>query len=120
MMKLSFSINGWKDYSWNEFVELAKENFFTGIELHNVIGSELAEKNGPFHQYNSVATMRELRDNGISVPCFDISVDISSDKIDENVAHINECIDFAAGINVPYIRVYASGDNENATENVSL
>ena len=44
MMKLSFSINGWKDYSWSDFVELAKENFFTGIELHNVIGSDLVEK----------------------------------------------------------------------------
>ena len=105
MMKLSFSINGWKGYSWNEFVELAKDNYFKGIELHNVLGSELTEKNGPFHQYNSVATMRELRDNGISVPCFDISVDISSAAIDKNVAQINECSDFASAIKAPYISV---------------
>ena len=81
MIKLSFSINGWKDYSWDEFVDLAKDNYFKGIELHNVLGSELTEKNGPFHKYNSAATMRKLRDDGISVPCFDISADISSDDI---------------------------------------
>ncbi len=118
MIKLSFSINGWKDYSWDEFVTLAKENYFKGIELHSVLGSELTEKNGPFHKYNSAATMRKLRDDGISVPCFDISADISSDDIANNIEHIKECIDFAFGINVPYIRVYASGKSEKATDNV--
>ena len=53
MTKLSFSINGWNDYSWDEFVVLAKENYFKGIELHNVLGSNLTDKNGPFHKYNS-------------------------------------------------------------------
>ena len=118
MIKLSFSINGWKGYSWDDFVDLAKENSFKGIELHNVLGSDLMDKNGPFHKYNSAATMRKLRDDGISVPCFDISADVSSDDITANVEHIKECIDFAFSINVPYIRVYASGDSANANENV--
>ena len=118
MMKLSFSINGWKDNSWQDFVDLAKENFYTGIELHNVIGSELCDKNGPFHKYNSAATMRKLRDDGISIPCFDISVDISSDDVSANADHIKECIDFASGINVPNVRVYASGNYENSYDNV--
>ena len=118
MMKLSFSINGWKEHSWQEFVDLADEIGFKGIELHNVLFSDLSEKNGPFHKYNSAATMRKLNDSGISVPCVDISKDISTDSVDENAEYINNYIDFASSIRVPYVRVYASGKNENARENV--
>jgi len=118
MNKLSFSINGWKDYSWQDFVTLAEENGFCGIELHNVIGSSLYEKDGPFHKYNSAATVRSLNDKGISVPCVDISVDVSDSNIAENREHIRKYIEFASSIRSPYVRVYASGESENARENV--
>ena len=83
MLKLSFSINGWKDYSWQDFTDLAEEIGFKGIELHNVLDSDLTDKNGPFHKYNSAATVRALNDKGISVPCVDISVDVSDENIEE-------------------------------------
>ncbi len=118
MMKLSFSINGWKDYTWQDFTSLAEEIGFKGIELHTVLGSALTEKDGPFHKYNSAATMRKLSDNGITVPCVDISADISSADITESAETIKKYIDFASSIRVPYVRVYAKGENENARENV--
>ncbi len=118
MMKLSFSINGWKNTGWQDFVDLAEEIGYKGIELHNVLGSDLIEKDGPFHKYNSAATMRRLADLGISIPCVDISVDISSEAVEENAKYITACIDFASQIRVPYIRVYASGKSENSKENV--
>ncbi len=118
MTKLSFSINGWKDYSWLDFVTLAAENGFGGIELHNIIGSSFSEKDGPFHKYNSAATVRALNDKGITVPCVDISVDVSDSNIEENREHIKKYIEFASSIRSPYVRVYASGTSENAKENV--
>lgn len=118
MMKLSFSINGWKEHSWQEFVDLADEIGFKGIELHNVLESDLSDKNGPFHKYNSAATMRKLTDKGISVPCVDISVDISADETDKNIEYITKCIDFASGVRVPFVRVYASGKSETSRDNV--
>ena len=84
MIKLSFSINGWKDYSWQDFTELASEIGFKGIELHNAMESNLTQKDGPFHKYNSAATIRKLADDGISVPCVDISKDISMENTAEN------------------------------------
>ena len=117
-MKLSFSINGWKDNTWQDFMELAEEIGFKGIELHNVLESDLSDKNGPFHKYNSGATMRKLADKGISVPCVDISVDISDADIKKNSEYIIGCIDFASSIRVEYVRVYASGKTDNARENV--
>ena len=67
MIKLSFSINGWKDYTWQDFTELASEIGFKGIELHNAMESNLTEKDGPFHKYNSAATIRKLADDGINI-----------------------------------------------------
>lgn len=93
MTKLSFSINGWKNTSWQEFVDLAEENGFKGIELHNIIGSEFSAKDGPFHKYNAAATVRALSDKGISVPCVDISVDISDSNIEENRNTVKKYID---------------------------
>ena len=83
MMKLSFSINGWKGYTWQDFVSLAEENGFKGIELHNAMESNLTEKDGPFHKYNSAATIRKLADEGISIPCVDISKDISAEATEQ-------------------------------------
>ena len=97
MMKLSFSINGWKDYSWQDFTDLATEIGFKGIELHNVLESDLSDKNGPFHKYNSAATMRKLSDSGVCVPCVDISTDISAENASENAEYIRKCIGFASG-----------------------
>ncbi|MBQ7116885.1 MAG: hypothetical protein IJN88_01595, partial [Clostridia bacterium] len=118
MTKLSFSINGWKDYSWQDFVTLAEENGFGGIELHNIIGSAFSDKDGPFHKYNSAATVRALSDKGICIPCVDISVDVSDSNIEENRAHIRKYIEFASSIRSPYVRVYASGECENSKDNV--
>ncbi|MBQ3136036.1 MAG: AMP-binding protein [Clostridia bacterium] len=118
MTKLSFSINGWNEYSWQDFVTLAEENSFGGIELHNIIGSSFSEKDGPFHKYNSAATVRSLNDKGICIPCVDISVDVSDDKISDNKEHIKKYIEFASSIRSPYVRVYASGESDNAKENV--
>lgn len=118
MIKLSFSINGWKDYTWQDFTELASEIGFKGIELHNAMESDLTDKDGPFHKYNSAATIRKLADDGISVPCVDISKDISSENTEENSEYIRKYIDFAASIKVPYVRVYASGKSENSKQNV--
>lgn len=33
-MKLSFSVNGWDGYSWQDFVAVAQEIQMAGIELH--------------------------------------------------------------------------------------
>ncbi len=117
-MKLSFSINGWKNHSWQEFLDLASEIGYKGIELHNVLGSDLIEKDGPFHKYNASATMRKLTDLGLSIPCVDISADLSEKDTEKNAEYIKKRIDFASSIKVPYVRVYASGKTENAKENV--
>ena len=94
-MKLSFSVRGWWQEGWDELVSTATEMRFQGIEIYNVLRqSELVGKGGPFHKYNCAATVRQLRDRGLSIPCFDTSLDISEN--DENGALVAEVMAYAA------------------------
>ena len=47
-MKLSFSINGWNGYVWEDFVAAALDMKLAGIELHGIHSPEFTEKSGPF------------------------------------------------------------------------
>ena len=61
-MKLSFSINGWQGYSWEDFVRAAQDMRLSGIELHNIFSAGLTAPGGPFHRYNTSATVRRMFD----------------------------------------------------------
>ena len=117
-MRLSFSTRGWSGYAWSDFVSAAQELGFSGIELGSFSGGELTEKNGPFHKYNSAATLRTLFDKGISLVCADVGVDISDDRVDENAAKIEEYIFLASSLKISYLRLFASGGFEKSEENV--
>ena len=80
-MKLSFSTRGWPNLSFDEMLEVASDMGFSGVEVYNLTKLDpLTEKGGSFHKYNIAATVRKMRDKGISIPCFDTSLDVSKDK----------------------------------------
>ena len=82
-MKLSFSTRGWPGLSFDEMLETAIEMGFSGVEVYNLPNFDpLMERGGPFHKYNTAATARLLREKQLSIPCFDTSSDISSEKTD--------------------------------------
>ena len=79
-MKLSFSTRGWPGLSWDDMLDTALEMGFSGVEVYNLPKFDpLLERGGPFHKHRSAATVRQLRDKGLSLPCFDTSCDLSSD-----------------------------------------
>ena len=111
-MRLSFSTRGWAHMSWDEWVDAAVSTKFEGIEVYNLPGSpDLTEKTGPFHKYNMTATMRQLREQNLSIPCLDTSYDIS-DEEKEFVPAVKELIAVAKQMQVPYVSVVALHDNE--------
>ena len=82
-MKLSFSTRGWGDLSWEELIDSALDMKFTGIEIYNPFKiPELTNRGGPFHKYQCAATIRQLRDRKLEIPCIDTSVDISKEEPD--------------------------------------
>ena len=112
-MKLSFSTRGWPNLSFGEMLEVAEDMGFSGVEVYNLTKFDpLTEKGGPFHKYNTAATVRQLRERGLSIPCFDTSLDIS---FDENaVSAAKNLIEIAHNARVPYVVVCALHENEDA------
>ena len=80
-MNLSFSTRGWGDLSWEELVSAALDMKFSGIELYNIFKfPEMTARGGPLHKHKIAATLRQLRDLKLTIPCLDTSVDLSLEK----------------------------------------
>ncbi len=110
-MKLSFSTRGWGDLSWEELLDSALEMKFTGIEVYNLFKfPALTDRGGPFHAHKCAATVRQLRDLKLSIPCLDSSMDLSDTPSDADV--IAKLMGIAHDIKVPYVVAFASSDDE--------
>ena len=110
-MNLSFSTRGWNSLSWDEQVHDAVEMGFQGIEPYNIQEfPSLSGRGGAFHAYKQIETVREMKRNKLTLPCFDTSIDLSL-PIEEYEK--TEClIHAAATMKVPYIAFCALHDDE--------
>ena len=112
-MKLSFSTRGWPGLTFDEMLETAQDMGFSGVEVYNLQDfTVLTDKGGPFHKYNTAATVRGLREKQISIPCFDTSLDISAGEA--VLDSIRALMDIAYDARVPYVVVCALTDDEGA------
>ena len=112
-MKLSFSTRGWPNLSFEEMLEVALDMGFSGVEVYNLTKFDpLMEKDGPFHKYNTAATVRRLKDKELSIPCLDSSLDISFDE-NATVA-VKSLVEIAHNARIPYVVVCALHDDEDA------
>nr|MBQ8244060.1 AMP-binding protein [Oscillospiraceae bacterium] len=112
-MKLSFSTRGWGDMTWEELIESALDMKFTGIEVYNLWKfPEMTGRGGPFHKHKIAATVRQLRDKKLSIPCLDTSLDLSESL--ENADILEQMMRVARDLQVPYVVAWASrGDEES-------
>ncbi len=111
-MKLSFSTRGWSHLSWDEWLAAGVDMRFEGVEIYNLPHvPALTEKSGPFHKYNIAATVRQMREKKLSIPCFDTSCDLSAEE-EGSVALIKQLIQVAKQAEVPYVSVVALQDKE--------
>ena len=88
-MKLSFSTNGWQGISWNEFVALAKDAGFHGIELHDPADPVFRGPDGPLAGRANNAAARQLFREGLQIPCVDSVCDLAdASAMERNVEEI--------------------------------
>ena len=110
-MNLSFSTRGWGDLSWDQMLQEAVDMRFGGVEVYNLFKfPEMTDRGGPFHGHKVAATIRQLRDLKLKVPCFDTSVDLSADP--DAVQILGDMLDVAANAQVPYVVACALTENE--------
>ncbi len=115
-MNLSFSTRGWQDLSWEETLSAALDMGFTGIEVYNLQKREdLLDRSGPFQVHQRSATIRQLRDNRLKIPCLDSSCDLSQDP--DCVTTLSVLMEIARDVQVPYVVACALTDNEDTVKN---
>ena len=115
-MNLSFSTRGWGDLTWEQLVDTAVDMKFTGIEVYNLFKyPHLTERGGPFHKHKIAATLRQLRDLKLSIPCLDSSLDLSDPETDK--AQVTMLLQIAHDLQVPYVVIWASAPDEEILRN---
>ena len=111
-MNLSFSTRGWGDLSWQALLDSALDMKFTGIEIYNPFKfPALTDRGGPFHKHKVAATVRQLRDLKLRVPCIDTSLDLSENG--ENGDILAQTMAIAHDLKVPYVVGWASREDED-------
>ena len=111
-MKLSFSTRGWGNVSWDTHLETALEMKFTGIELYDLWKfPALTDRGGPFHAHRLAATLRQLRDEKLTIPCLDTSLDLSFSMDAGDI--LADVLQSARDLQVPYVVGWASCGDED-------
>ncbi len=114
-MKLSFSTKGWHNNTFKEFCEIATDLGFKGIELHNIHNRLFTDKDGAFHDNTARATVRKLYEMKLSLPCIDtVCNPTEKAEADASFDEISRCISIAENLHIPYVRLKAYGNDEDA------
>ena len=113
-MRLSFSTRGWKDISFDKFLDIAEEMDYSGVEVYKLINDkDLFVKGEAFNQYNIAATTRMLKERKLEIPVFDGRYDLASQDAKEDIKKI---IDIASYMRTPYVGIGINTDDENAVK----
>ena len=109
-MNLSFSTRGWPHMSWEEMLQTARDMGFSGIEVYNLPKFDpLTDRSGPFHKYQTAATVRQLREKKLCIPCFDSSYDLSGKDC---LPWLQSLMEVAGNTQVPYVAAVALQEDE--------
>ncbi len=110
-MKLSFSLQYWKNLSWPEAVGAALDAHLAGVELYDVNGPMFAGKSSPTNPELAAATRRSLTNQGLSLPCVDSVGDFTDQRFVDELA---ECVDVAVNLGVAYVGIHTDEANQAA------
>ena len=92
-------------------IDSALEMGFSGIEVYNLPKFDpLLERSGPFHKYQTAATVRQLKEKKLSITCFDTSLDLSSNE--SCIDRLKSLLEVARNTQVPYVIACALSENE--------
>ncbi|MBQ4328540.1 MAG: AMP-binding protein [Lentisphaeria bacterium] len=98
-MKLSFSTNRWNDYSFDQFIDIAAEYRFNGIEIHDVNAVFNVAEPGKI-----TALYRRLMEKRLAISCIDLVSDAVTAK-DSALDELVLVLDAAKRLHAPCVRV---------------
>ncbi|MBQ8111258.1 MAG: AMP-binding protein [Clostridia bacterium] len=110
-MKLSFSVQYWKNLSWNDCLAAAIDAKLGGVELYDLNGAMFAGKGSPANPELAAATRRHLTNRGLSLPCVDTVGDFTDQAF---AAELSECVEVAVNLGAPCVAIHTDCDNQAA------
>ena len=111
-MKLSFSTNRWNNFSFDQFIDIADEYRFQGIEIHDVHAVFDVAEPGKI-----TALYRHLMEKRLEISCIDLVSDIAGDS-GAALGELELVLDAARRLHAPFVRVKTSSSDEGAAERV--
>ena len=98
-MKLSFSTNHWNSYAFDQFIDIADEYRFQGIEIHDARAIFDASEPGRL-----TALYRRLLEKHLAISCIDLCSDIGEAK-ETALEELTPVLEAARRLHAPFIRV---------------
>ena len=119
-MNLAFSTKFHKANGLGEFIKIADELRYDGIEIHDIKAEAFSGKSSPFNPDMASVTKRTLINAKKSIVCINVGCNVADkENADENMQKIETAVSVANNINVPYIKVFAESADENAFDFVT-
>ena len=106
-MKLSFSTNRWNNYSFDQFIDIAGEYRFQGIEIHDIRAVFDAAEPGKI-----TALYRRIMEKRLTISCIDLVSDIAEAGAD-TFEELAAALDAAKRLHAPYIRIKTACNAED-------
>ncbi len=109
-MKLSFSIQNWKETDWNRFCDVAVYTHMQGIELYDINGPVLLDKSGPANPQRAASVRRDLTEKGLELPCLGTVNDFTSPEFWQE---LDECLELAVNLGISCVSIHTEMDDQD-------
>ena len=103
VLKLSFSIQNWKEFGWEEFCDVAVNTRMQGIEIYDIEGPVFEGKGSITNPDKAAGTRRELTGKGLQLPCICTVNDFKDPQFSRE---FDECLEVAVNLGVSYIGIH--------------
>lgn len=119
-MNLAFSTKFHKASGLGDFLKIAEELRYDGIEIHDIKADAFSGKASPFSPDMASVTKRTLINAKKAIACIDVDCNVADkENAQEVMKKIEAAVAVARNINVSYIKVYAESDDEDAVSYVT-
>ena len=119
-MNLAFSTKFHRVSSFADFIKIADELRYEGIEIHDIKADAFSGKASPFNPDMASVTKRTLINAKKAIACIDVDCNVADKaSAEKNMQKIETAVSVARNLNVPYVKVYAKSDDEDAFDYVA-
>ena len=110
-MKLAFSTKFHKDRGFDDFLRVADELRYQGIEIHDFRDPMFSGRTSPFNPDMASVTKRKLINEKKSIVCINSNCNAANTS-EENFEKLRSAVSVASNINVPYVKVHVDGGDD--------